>query len=163
MSTNALEHRELGPLYAELAPQLRRILGTNLQAPDCLLDDACQMAWEALLARSERVDRAHVLGWLATTARREALGLLRRAQAELCLDASGHAEVIFGVDPGPQQAAEFWERMGQVRRLSRRQQRIVWMQSLGFEYDEIAAQTGESRRSVERQLLHARRTLRAAA
>ena len=160
MRTGDLTQSEIGQLYADLAPQLRRILGMNLQAPDWLLDDACQMAWEALLLHSEPVARAQVLGWLATTARRKALRLLKRAQAELCLDASEHAEAIFGVSPDPHQSAEFWERLGQVRRLSRRQQRIVWMQSLGFEYAEIAAETGETRRSVERQLLSARRRLK---
>ena len=163
MSTADIARQDLGQLYADLAPQLRRILGTHLQAPEWVLDDACQMAWEALLVRPGCVDQAHALGWLATTARREALGLLKRSKAELCLDASGHAEVIFGAAPDPQQAVEFWERLGQVRRLSRRQQRIVWMQSLGFGYEEIAAETGETRRSVERQLLSARRRLRAVA
>ena len=163
MRTAGNASRELGQLYAELAPQLRRILGTNLQAPEWLIDDACQMAWEALLVQAEPVDSAHVLGWLATTARRRALRLLKRANAELCLDASGPSEATFGTAPDPQQSAEFWERLGQVRRLSRRQQRIVWMQSLGFEYAEIAAETGETRRSVERQLLSARRRLHAAA
>jgi RNA polymerase sigma factor (sigma-70 family) len=163
VGTPANAQREIGQLYTELAPQLRRILGTNVQAPDWLLDDACQMAWEALLVQSEPVDPAHALGWLATTARRRALRLLKRSAVELCLDASGHAEPIFGVSPDPAQAAEFWERLGQVRRLSRRQQRIVWMQSLGFDYAEIAAETGETRRSVERQLMTARRRLNAVA
>ncbi len=153
----------LGELYLELAPQLRRILGLHLQAPDWLLEDACQMAWEALLVQSEPVDRAHVLGWLATTARRRALRLLKRSSLELCLDPSGPDDAMSAAGPDPQQSAEFWERLGQVRRLSRRQQRIVWMQGLGFGYEEIAAQTGETRRSVERQLLNARRRLNAAA
>ncbi len=163
MTTERNPSAELGQLYVELAPQLRRVVGTHLRAPEWVLDDACQMAWEALLVRPGQVDRTHALGWLATTARREALGLLKRSSAELCLDASGHAEVIFGMAPDPQQAAEFWERLGQVRRLSRRQQRIVWMQSLGFGYEEIAAHTGETRRSVERQLVSARRRLKAVA
>jgi RNA polymerase sigma factor (sigma-70 family) len=163
MSNDVDAQLEFSQLYAELSPQLRRILGMNLQAPDWVLDDACQMAWEALLLRPGQVDRAHTLGWLATTARRRALGLLKRSRAEVCLDASGHAEVIFGTAPDPQQSAEFWERLGQVRRLSRRQQRILWMQSLGFGYDEIAERTGETKRSVERQLLSARRQLRAVA
>jgi RNA polymerase sigma factor (sigma-70 family) len=162
MRTDDTSACAFGQLYGELGPQLRRILGMNVQAPDWLLDDACQMAWEALLHQSRPVDRAHVLGWLATTARRHALRLLRRAQVELCLD-SGEAEATFGVSPDPHQSVEFWERLGQIRRLSRRQQRIVWMQSLGFEYAEIAAETGETRRSVERQLLEARRRLRLAA
>jgi RNA polymerase sigma factor (sigma-70 family) len=162
MRTDDTAALEFGQLYAELGPQLRRVLGMNLQAPDWLLDDACQMAWEALLHQSGSVDRAHMLGWLATTARRHALRLLRRTQVEMCLD-SGQAEAAFGVSPDPHQSAEFWERLGQVRRLSRRQQRMVWMQSLGYAYAEIAAETGETRRSVERQLREARRHLRPAA
>jgi DNA-directed RNA polymerase specialized sigma24 family protein len=85
--------------------------------------------------------------------------MLRRAEIE---------QRVVGQSPtpepeDPQRSAEFWERLGRVRRLSRRQQRIVWMQGMGFRYDEIAAETGETLRSVERQLSAARRQLDSAA
>jgi RNA polymerase sigma factor (sigma-70 family) len=127
-----------------------------------VLEDACQAAWTALLASTTPVDGPSVLSWLATTARREALLILRRSEAELTLlaDQPRTAELDTA---DPQRAAEFWERLGQVRRLSRRQQQIVWMQGMGFRYEEIAAETGETRRTVERQLRVARRRLSSAA
>jgi RNA polymerase sigma factor (sigma-70 family) len=150
---------EIEELYCELAPQLRRVLKANLQVPEYVLEDACQVAWTTLLADPGQVDRPRMLSWLATTARREALTMLKRSEIELRA-ASGCTQP----EPmDPHRAAEFWERMGQVRRLSRRQQQIVWMQGLGFRYEEIAAETGETRRSVQRQLLAARKRLDAAA
>jgi RNA polymerase sigma factor (sigma-70 family) len=150
---------EIAELYSELAPQLRRVLGAHLQVPESVLEDACQFAWTTLLSDPGQVDRDRTLSWLATTARREALATLKRSEIELRV--VGDCPAPEPVDP--HQSAEFWERMGQIRRLSRRQQRIVWMQGMGFRYEEIAAEIGESRRSVERQLLAARRRLSSAA
>ena len=150
---------EMDQLYVELSPQLRRILGAHLQVPECVLEDACQIAWTTLLADPTQVDRPRMLSWLATTARREVLATLKRSEIE---------QRVLGQSPvpepeDPQRSAEFWERLGRVRRLSRRQQRIVWMQGMGFRYEEIAAETGETVRSVERQLEAARRQLESAA
>ncbi|HET9074774.1 MAG TPA: sigma-70 family RNA polymerase sigma factor, partial [Solirubrobacteraceae bacterium] len=152
---------EISRLYPEVAPQLRRVLGSHLRAPDWVLDDACQVAWEALIVRRESIDRSRLLSWLATTARREALAIMRRAGTDLAVE-DGALDGLAADRGDPQQAAEFWERMGRIRRLSRRQQRIVWMHGMGFAYEEIAGATGESLRAVERQLSGARRRLRAA-
>ncbi|HET9720908.1 MAG TPA: sigma-70 family RNA polymerase sigma factor [Solirubrobacteraceae bacterium] len=161
MSVPASRRSEIAALYPQVAPQLRRVLTSHLQAPAWVLEDACQIAWEALLGQAEPVDQRRVLSWLATTARREALAILRRTASEMCVTDST-AEALLAPAPGPEQAVEFWERMGQIRRLSRRQQRIVWMQGLGFQYSEIADEVGDSLRTVERQLAGARRKLRAA-
>jgi RNA polymerase sigma factor (sigma-70 family) len=162
MSIGAGTDADVEQLYPRLAPQLRRILRANLQVPEWVLEDACQMAWTALLSSPAPVDGPRVLSWLATTARREVLSMLRRSEAELLLIDPEHVTAELDASD-PQQAVEFWERLGQVRRLSRRQQRIVWMQGLGFRYEEIAAETGETVRSVERQLAAARRHLGSAA
>ena len=50
-------------------------------------------------------------------------------------------------------------RLESIRTLPERQQRLVWLQGLGLTYTEMAGQTGETRRTVERQLLRAKRTL----
>jgi RNA polymerase sigma factor (sigma-70 family) len=161
MPLSPLRQPPLAQLYPQLAPQLRRVLSSHLRAPDWVLDDACQMAWEALLVHEEAIDHTRVLSWLATTARREALAILRRRSTELCVSEQT-TEALLPPAPGPDESIEFWERMGRIRRLPRRQQRIVWMQCLGFGYAEIAAGTGDSLRTVERQLEGARRKLRAA-
>jgi RNA polymerase sigma factor (sigma-70 family) len=159
MNPQGLSTAELDQLYIELSPQLRRILGAHLQVPECVLEDACQSAWTTLLTDPAQIDRPRMLSWLATTARREVLAMLKRAEIE---------QRVLGQSPppepeDPQRSAEFWERLGRVRRLSRRRQRIVWMQGMGFRYEEIAAETGETVRSVERQLEAARRQLDSAA
>jgi RNA polymerase sigma factor (sigma-70 family) len=161
MSVLPLHPTQVAELYPQVAPQLRRVLSSHLRAPDWVLDDACQIAWEALLVQEQPIDRAHLLSWLATTARREALAILRRRATEMCVDEEMTERLLSPV-PGPDEAAEFRERMAQIRGLSRRQQRIVWMQGLGLSYAEIADELGESLRSVERQLDGARRKLRAA-
>ena len=38
------QRARVASLYAELQPQLRRILATNLTAPDWLYEEACQTA-----------------------------------------------------------------------------------------------------------------------
>jgi DNA-binding CsgD family transcriptional regulator len=43
--------------------------------------------------------------------------------------------------------------------LSPRQTHILGLQVLGLGYDEIAAQTGDTRRTIERQIMHARHKL----
>ena len=50
-------------------------------------------------------------------------------------------------------------RLESIRILPERQQRLVWLQGLGLSYAEMAGETGDSRRTVERQLLRAKQTL----
>ena len=100
--------------------------------------------------------------WLARTAVHEAFKLLRRDRRELSLDAAGeHATPAARLSfPAPEAAVESRERLGQVRGLPERQQRVLWMHAVGWSYVEIAAQEGCTVRTVERQLLRARKTLR---
>jgi RNA polymerase sigma factor (sigma-70 family) len=65
-----------------------------------------------------------------------------------------------GGSPGLAELAEQHAQLEAISALPGRQQRLVWLQGLGFSYDEMAAQTGVSHRTVERQLLRARRRLR---
>ena len=52
------------------------------------------------------------------------------------------------------------EQLKLVRQLPERQQRILWLQGLGLSYEEIAAYTGDTPRTVQRQLLRGRRRIR---
>jgi RNA polymerase sigma factor (sigma-70 family) len=152
-------------LYNELQPQLVRILASNLQAPGWIVDDACQTAWSSLLEHRTRLAPGGELGWLSTTATRAALRLLRgesktgtygEPSSPACLD------VLRVRQPDPERSLELRERLAEVRRLPLRQQRVVMLHGFGYEYDEIAAVTGETRRVVARQLMRARRQLRLA-
>ena len=154
--------RRMDALYADLQPQLVRILASNLQLSDWVVDDACQTAWGSLLAHLDTVEPGSELGWLSTTAMRAALRLLRRDRVmesaeELppppLLDDYRH------LGPGPEQAYQLRERLAEIRRLPVRQQRIVLLHGFGYEYEEIAAVTGDTRRTVARQLTRARQRL----
>jgi len=151
----------LEALYTDLQPQLARILATNLEAPEWLLEEACQMAWGSFLLQAPHLIAGGELGWLSTTATRCALRLLRRERFS-----EPHEELPDPVRlddhravPDPQHALEVRERLAEIRRLPVRQQRVVMLHGFGYEYDEIAQATGDSRRTVARQLTRARQQL----
>lgn len=146
---------ELAELYRANAESLRQLVRFTVRAPDAVIDDACQIAWSRLISRRLGVQRERVLPWLLTTASREALKLLRRSGREFPLDELDRAHQI-----GPEQIVEFRERLAQLRALPRRQQQLVWLQGLGLSYAEMAGYTGDTQRTIERQILRARRTLR---
>ena len=64
--------------------------------------------------------------------------------------------------PSTHAQVEWQEQLAQVRRLPTRQQRVLWMQAVGLSRREIAAETGWTLRTVERQTLRGRSRLRAA-
>jgi RNA polymerase sigma factor (sigma-70 family) len=149
-------------LYSELQPQLVRILATNLQAPEWVIEDACQTAWGSLLIHGEAVVAGSELGWLSTTATRAALRLLRRDRLAAPLEAAVEPVRLDDyrtAEPGPEDRLELRERLAEIRRLPVRQQRLVLLQGMGYDYVEIAAVTGDSRRTVARQLTRARQRL----
>ncbi len=90
--------------------------------------------------------------------------MVRMQAREVSLDLPGQpgAEIIDFPEraPGPDEVVEMRERLAEVRALPVRQQRIVWLQGAGFDYREIGARTGDTRRTVERQLLRAKRKLK---
>jgi RNA polymerase sigma factor (sigma-70 family) len=158
--TDTVSGSAISDLYRELQPQLVRILASNLLAPEWVIDDACQTAWSSLLERREAVLAGGELGWLSTTATRVALRLLRRDRAMESFEELP-APVALADFRAPElgHRIELRERLAEIRRLPVRQQRLVMLHGLGYEYDEIAAVTGESRRTVARQLMRARQRL----
>jgi RNA polymerase sigma factor (sigma-70 family) len=150
---------DVDELYRRLAPRLRQIVRANVRAPEPVVEDACQIAWSRFICHSERVRREAALSWLATTAVREAYKLSRRDRRELSLDAELErtGELPFAsAAPGPAEVVELRERLRELRQLPERQQRLVWMHAAGLTYVEMADRTGDSRRTVERQLLRAK-------
>ena len=150
----------LSDLYRELQPQLVRILASNLLAPEWVIDDACQTAWSSLLERRDAVLAGGELGWLSTTATRVALRLLRRERTTESYEALPAPPALADFrTPELGHRLELRERLAEIRQLPVRQQRLVMLQGLGYEYEEIAAVTGESTRTVARQLTRARQRL----
>jgi RNA polymerase sigma factor (sigma-70 family) len=150
---------QLELLYRSLAPRLERIVRYDVRAPDAVIEDACQIAWCRLLHHRHRVHRQTALPWLATTAVREALKLSKRARRDLPLEllaGGGPAPLA----PGPEELVEQFDQLRAVATLPARQRRLMWLQGLGFSYGEMAGREGCTKRTVERQVLRAKRSIR---
>jgi RNA polymerase sigma factor (sigma-70 family) len=160
-----IDLRDLETLYPALAARLERIVRYDVRAPDAVIEDACQFAWSRLAHHAGHVRSDGALSWLATTAVHEAMKVVRRAQRELSLELASEespAMLLNVTVPGPDEVVEQRERLAAIHSLPERQQRMLWMQGLGLSYADIAATTGSTSRTVERQLLRAKRALRAA-
>ncbi|HEX3833358.1 MAG TPA: sigma-70 family RNA polymerase sigma factor [Solirubrobacteraceae bacterium] len=152
---------EVAELFAEQASRVRRLVRAGVRAPEPLVEDACQLAWVRLFQHRARVRRDTATAWLVRTAIREALKQMHRVGRELSLEALAETA---GEDPPSAPALlddliDHRARLEAIRILPERQQRLVWLQGLGLTYTEMAGQTGTTRRTVERQLLRAKRTL----
>jgi RNA polymerase sigma factor (sigma-70 family) len=156
---------DVGELYVELARRLEQIVRREVRASAPLIEDACQFAWWRLVVHAHRVQQQAALAWLAKTAVREALKLVRREERDLSLDALGEAgddAGVFGRSPGADEVAEQRARLELLRVLPVRQRMVLVLQAAGFSYEETAASLGMSRRTVERQIMRGRQELRAA-
>ena len=128
-----------------------------------VVEDACQFAWGSLLAQATRIRAEAALSWLATTAVREAWRLMRTRERDVPLVAAD-AAVPGGAEPSTavmtDAIVEDREQLKLIRQLPERQQRILWLHGLGLSYEEIAAYTGDTPRTVQRQLLRGRSRVR---
>jgi RNA polymerase sigma factor (sigma-70 family) len=155
---------DIGELYRRFSARLEQIVRSGVRSSDAVVEDACQFAWSRLLLHRARVREDTAVGWLVTTAIREAFKLSRRGARELSLDEA----LEIGIDPvspapGPWERLVQREQVAAVRRLPVARQRIVWLQALGFSYSEIAQLESCTPRTIDRHLGRARSTLRAAA
>lgn len=151
-------------LYRSLAPRLERIVRAEVRAPREVIEDACHHAWTKLINHSESVSRDAALSWLTKTAIREAWKLNLRERRELSLDATAEDVGELPVASqllGPAEQLELREQLGKLVELPERQQRLVWLRAAGLTYVEMAAYTGDTVRTVERQVLRATERVRA--
>lgn len=153
-------------LYRAHARSLRVIVRNDVShVHEAVVEDACQFAWMRLIVHASRIRGDTALNWLARTAINEAFKLLARQARDVSLEETEDREapVIPEPGPGPDELALAQARLAITGDLSRRQQQFVWMHAAGLTYVEIAARTGATVRTVERQLLRAKRRLRASA
>jgi RNA polymerase sigma factor (sigma-70 family) len=153
----------IAELYNAHARRLTQIVRRRVRAPEPVVEDACQFAWDRLILHRDRVRAETALGWLATTALRQAYKLVARDGRELSFDelAEGPGEPALAAHmPAPDELVAQRARLAAIATLSKRQQRLVWLQGLGLSYAEMAQRTGATPRTVERQLLRAKRALR---
>jgi RNA polymerase sigma factor (sigma-70 family) len=152
-------------LYAAQAARVRCLVGAGVRAPEPVIEDACQFAWSRLILHRARIRPETATAWVVRTAIHEALKLTRRGGRDLSLDALAEDAGELG-EPSAvaapvllEELVEHRARLESIRMLPERQQRLVWLQGLGLSYSEMAGHTGDSRRTVERQLLRAKQTL----
>ncbi|MGO9959724.1 MAG: RNA polymerase sigma factor [Solirubrobacteraceae bacterium] len=155
--------QEVGELYAARAERVRQQVRTGVRAPDAVIEDACQFAWSRLMHNRLRVRRRTAQAWLVSTAVHEALRLVHRQGRDLPLDGllDQACELApLGAGPTIDELVQQRARLESIGGLPERQQRMLWLRALGLSYAEIAELTGDSPRTVERQLVRARRELR---
>ena len=154
---------EVAELYVGRARQVKRLVRRGAHASDPVVEDACQVAWSRLVAHRDRVHRDTAVAWLVRTAIREAGRLVARdgrdVSLERLIEETGDPTRT-RVIPSPHELVESRAQLEALGFLSERQRRLVWLQGLGLSYAEIAVQTGATPRTVERQILRARRKLR---
>ncbi len=151
-----------GELFAHYHDMLLRAVSRQASAPAVVIEDACAFAWLQLLRYQPQRD--NIVAWLVTVAVREAWKLSRRQRAEISAeveasDAYAHLEHT-GATLDDQVAAR--EALRAVAELPERQRHLLARQAAGLSYDEIAAETGDSWRTVDRQLGRARARIREA-
>jgi RNA polymerase sigma factor (sigma-70 family) len=143
--------------HSKLARQVRRLVRTSEEN----VQDACSFAFLQLLRYQP--SREGVFSWLLTVAVREAVKLDQRGRRDRHPAREDGGEV----EPVDERAnpALWLETLAAIAAieaagLTARQARIVALHAGGHTYESISEMLGLSDRTVERQLLRARRKLR---
>ena len=161
---------EIAAFYVRESGRLLRLVRRDLRVDSHVAEDACQTAWVALLRREDVPLDARGLAWMRIVARtagyRTARG--REIPAGSFQATAGHSETEELPEPagegtGPLERAiereRYEQRRAQLLSLPARQRQVLGLHGAGLTYEEIAAHTGDSRRTVERQLLRGRARL----
>lgn len=152
-------------LYAHHANLLLRIVSRRASAPQTVVEDACAFAWTQLLRYQP--ERERVVAWLVTVATREAWTLAERESRETSIEALGTSESPEGAyarleDLGASLEDQLHARdaLRSAASLPERERQALARQVAGLSYEEMAAETGDSKRTVERQLMRAHKRIR---
>jgi len=138
-------------------PLLSAVAATVRTSP-VRVEDACAFAWLQLLRY--RPSRQGAFGWLCKTAIREAIKLDRRARRLVELDRLGEHPVK---DPRHELERRL-ELLAAIQKLAEaglrpRERRLIALRGLGYSRRQMAELTGDSCRTVDRQLGRAQRKL----
>ncbi len=160
--SQALSSPDAGVLFARYDRQLRDRVRALVNTSEANIEDACMFAWVQLLRHElDELDAAY--SWLRTVAVREAVKLDRGDRRTRPLPVDEHGVAIEPVDTRDQLAArDMLAHAGAIIHaagLSTRQREMISLQLSGLTYQQIAARTGDSPRTVERQILRARAKL----
>lgn len=127
-------------------------------------EDAYQRALEILVTKAPTTDPKHLVPWIRTVVRREAVAIMksRHRQGTISLEQGGELfEEIASLDITPEEYAELSDELAAgteaLARLSADQVSCLLAQAEGFTYDEISASTGFSARKVTRCVYEGRK------
>jgi RNA polymerase sigma factor (sigma-70 family) len=145
-------------LFEEHADRLLSAVSARVRTSPVNVEDACAFAWLQLLRY--RPERQSAFGWLCTTAIREAIKLDRRARRLVEFDRLGE-------HPANEPRHELDHRLELLAaiqtidgaRLRPRERRLVALRGLGYSRRQMSELTGDSYRTLDRQLGRAQRKL----
>lgn len=158
-------HDQIAAFYTKEAATLQRAVARSITGPEAMIEDACSYAW-CQLVQHDSIQLDHVgFGWLYVVAKREAFRLSDRSRRE---PAVGEPREL--PDQSALASPDIWqaverrlthqERVALVNVISPRKRELVLLHAAGFSYAEIVELTGNTLRTVERQILRGKRTLR---
>jgi RNA polymerase sigma factor (sigma-70 family) len=152
---------KVGALFVEASETIESIVARRVRAPRATIEDACAFAWARLVARPDVVDgpRERAIGWVARVAEREAWRLSALEHDVATPDALALLDHR-PADEDPVEQVAQREVLRALTALPPRQRRALELQAQGYSYREISAQTGDTRRTAERQIMRGRRLLR---
>ena len=160
--SSATAASDTAALFSRYDRKLRDRVSAVVNTSQVNIEDACMFAWVQLLRYElDEVDAAY--SWLTTVAIREAIKLDRADRRTRPLPVDERGAVIEPIDPRDQLAArdllDHAAAVIQHAGLTSRQLEIISLQAWGLTYEQISARTGNSRRTVDRELVRARAKL----
>jgi hypothetical protein len=138
--------QEIAAFYARYASRLQRIVSAKVNAPAQTIEDACRNAWATLLRREDVTLDERGAAWLATVAIHEGWRLMRRGDVPAGAMRPGMPEgrelpELASDEPSADEQAlariEHAERVADLRTLKARECRDLYLQALGYRYNEI--------------------------
>ena len=148
-------------LYRAHHKRLLRLIARDVPARPQVIEDACGFAWAELLARQP--ERTSIVGWLRVVARREAIRLAQCDRVTVLMSAidpdglADHGRSTSCARATAGEHGEALEAFALLAGLPERKRSFLAAKVAGFSYDEIAAELGVSRLTVNRQLVSAAR------
>jgi RNA polymerase sigma factor (sigma-70 family) len=161
---------EIAAFYSRQSGWLLQLVRSDLRVGRQAAEDACQTAWVALLRRDDVPLDARGIAWMRAVARTTGYRATRGRETPVgSLQATArHTETGEFPEPASEggdpleraiERERYEQRRSQMLGLPARQRQLLGLHAAGLTYEEIAARTGYSRRTVERQLLRGRARL----
>lgn len=172
MASTPERREQIGAFFAAHAHRLQHTVRRAARAPEPTIEDACATAWTKLLARPDVSLDARGLAWLTTVAIHEAwrltcvdheapVGSFQGPPTTYQDDQPEPADPYApGTDERALQHIEHAQRLVALRALKPREREALYLQGLGYSYQEIATLTNSTYTAVNRRLTEGRARLR---